>query len=181
MEATTFRQIVPAAAATVVDWDEVYEQELPRVFNYFRYRLADRAAAEDLTSETFEKAWRARGRYRADRGSVSGWLFAIARNVAIDHYRRRRPVVPLDAAPLLSDIPDPEDAALREAERRRLAALLGALPTRERDLIALKYGAQLTNREIARQTRLSETNVGTILHRTVSSLRARWHAEGGEP
>jgi RNA polymerase sigma-70 factor (ECF subfamily) len=181
MEATTLRQVVPAASATDVDWDVVFEQELPRVFNYFRYRLADRAAAEDLTSETFEKAWRARGRYRADRGNVSGWLFAIARNVAIDHYRRRRPLVPLDAAALLSDIPDPEDAALRGAERRRLATLLGALPSREQELIALKYGAQLTNREIARQTRLSESNVGTILHRTVSSLRARWHAEGGEP
>jgi len=181
MEATTLRQVVPAAAATDVDWDEVFEQELPRVFNYFRYRLADRTAAEDLTSETFEKAWRARGRYRADRGSVSSWLFAIARNVAIDHYRHRRPLVPLDGEPLESGVPDPEDAALREAERRRLAALLGALTSREQELIALKYGAELTNREIARQTRLSETNVGTILHRTVSSLRARWHAEGGEP
>jgi RNA polymerase sigma-70 factor (ECF subfamily) len=178
MEAATVRQVVPAARALRVDWDAVFEHELPRVYNYFRYRVPGNAVAEDLTSETFEKAWRARGRYREERGSVSGWLYAIARNVAIDHFRRSRQVVPLDEAPLRSNDRDPEQLALERANRERLRELLEALPQRERELIALKYGAQANNREIARVTGLSESNVGTILHRTVSSLRALWHAQG---
>ena len=69
---------------------------------------------------------------------------------------------------------------MRAAERRRLAALVGALPERERELLALKYGAGATNRAIARLTGLGESNVGTILHRTIAALRARWdEPEGG--
>jgi RNA polymerase sigma-70 factor (ECF subfamily) len=169
--------LAPAVAVEAVDWDAVYREEMPRVFNYLRYRGLDRATAEDLTSATFEKAWRARDRYRRDRAAVSTWLLAIARNVAIDHFRRTRPEVPLveDAA---RDEETPETAALRAGQSLRLAELLRALPERERELLALKYGADATNRAIATLTGLSESNVGTILHRTIGALRARWD-EGG--
>ena len=169
--------LAPAVPVEGVDWEGVYRQEMPRVFNYFRYRGLDRATAEDLTSATFEKAWRARDRYRRDRAAVSTWLLAIGRNVGIDHFRRSRPEVPLveDAA---RDEETPETAALRAGQSRRLTELLFALPERERELLALKYGADATNRAIATLTGLSESNVGTILHRTVVSLRSRWD-EGG--
>ena len=169
--------LAPAVPVEAVDWDAVYREEMPRVFNYLRYRGLDRATAEDLTSATFEKAWRARDRYRRDRAAVSTWLLAIARNVAIDHFRRNRPEVPLveDAA---RDEDTPETAALRAGQSLRLTELLRALPERERELLALKYGADATNRAIATLTGLSESNVGTILHRTIGALRARWD-EGG--
>jgi RNA polymerase sigma-70 factor (ECF subfamily) len=168
---------VPASESRAVDWNAVFAQELPRVFNYFRYRGFDRTTAEDLTSATFEKAWRARDRYRRDRAAVATWLVAIARNVAIDHFRRPQREVPLedDAG---RDEATPETAAVLEADKRRLRALLTGLPERERELVALKYGAGETNRAIARLVGLSESNVGTILHRTVAELRARWD-EGG--
>jgi RNA polymerase sigma-70 factor (ECF subfamily) len=170
--------LAPFARSEAVDWEAAYREELPRVFNYFRYRLADRATAEDLTSATFVKAWRARGRYRRDRASLSTWLLAIARNVATDHFRRAGREVPLgESEPEASD--NPELEAERRAERRRLAALLASLPERERELLALKYGAGATNRAIARLTGLSESNVGTILHRTIGSLRAAWDDRGG--
>ena len=169
--------LVVAVPVDAVDWDAVYREQMPRVFNYFRYRGLDRATAEDLTSATFEKAWRARDRYSQDRAAVSTWLLAIARNVAIDHFRRSRPEVPLaeDAA---TDEETPETAALRAGQSRRLTELMRSLPERERELLALKYGADATNRSIATLTGLSESNVGTILHRTVAELRARWN-EGG--
>jgi RNA polymerase sigma-70 factor (ECF subfamily) len=166
-------------AAVPVDWDEVFRDELPRVYNYLRYRGFDRPTAEDLTSATFEKAWRARGRYRRDRAGVGTWLVSIARNAAIDHLRRPRLDVPLDDA-VARDEATPEAEAMRTAERRRLGVLLASLPERERELLALKYGAGATNRAIARLTGLGESNVGTILHRTIAALRARWDVpEGG--
>ena len=70
--------LAPAVPVEAVDWEAVYREEMPRVFNYFRYRGFERATAEDLTSATFEKAWRARERYRKDRAAVSTWLLAIA-------------------------------------------------------------------------------------------------------
>jgi RNA polymerase sigma-70 factor (ECF subfamily) len=169
--------LAPAVPVEAVDWDAGYREQMPRVFNYFRYRGLDRATAEDLTSATFEKAWRARGRYRRDRSAVSTWLLAIARNVAIDHFRRSRLEVPL-VDDTVRDEETPETAVLRDAQSRRLSELLRGLPERDRELLALKYGAGATNRAIATLTGLSESNVGTILHRTVVSLRSRWD-EGG--
>jgi RNA polymerase sigma-70 factor (ECF subfamily) len=163
------------AEATEADWEALYAEHLPRVYNFFRYRVGHGADAEDLTAITFEKAWRARQRYRRDLAAFATWLFAIARNVAVDHYRARRDHAPLEAA---ADVPSrertPEEHAALRSDVERLERLLEGLPPRERELVALKYGAGLTNREIARQMGLGESNVGTILHRTVKELRARW-------
>ena len=160
--------------AAAPDWDAVYAEQLPRVYNFFRYRFGDSADAEDLTARTFEKAWRARDRYRRDVAAFSTWLFTIARHVATDHYRRARPVVPLSEIADLAGGPSPEDHAAEQSDAARLARLLGGLPVRERELLALKYGAGMTNRAIAQATGLSESNVGTIVHRAVQTLRARW-------
>jgi RNA polymerase sigma-70 factor (ECF subfamily) len=160
--------------ARAIDWDAAFVEALPRVYNFFRYRVGDGPVAEDLTSVTFEKAWRARGQYRQDRARLGTWLFAVARNVAVDHFRSLRPTVPLEEAEGLSGGPTPEDLAVRRSDHERLGRLLARRPERERELLALKYGAEFTNREIARMTSLSESNVGTILHRAVEALRADW-------
>jgi RNA polymerase sigma-70 factor (ECF subfamily) len=102
--------LAPVVGRETVDWDDVYREELPRVYSFFRYRVRGRALAEDLTSTTFEKAWRARHRYRRDRASVGTWLLAIARNVAIDHFRRSRPEVPLEDG-AVRDTTTPESEA----------------------------------------------------------------------
>lgn len=156
------------------DWEALYASELPRIYNFFRYRVGDGALAEDLTSITFEKAWRARDRYRRDLAKFSTWLFAIARNVAADHFRRTRIEVPIDEALEHPADGTPEDEAVRRSEFQRLTILLAALPERDRELLALKYGAGLSNREIARVTGLSESNIGTIVHRAIGALRTRW-------
>jgi RNA polymerase sigma-70 factor, ECF subfamily len=174
-EDALFARVWARAVPTVdVDWDAVYAEQLPGVYNFFRYRVGDGAAAEDLTSITFEKAWRARHRYRRDLAGFATWLLSIARNVAVDHFRAARAHVPLDEVAGVATGITPEDVAERRSDLDRLGRLLETLPARERDLIALKYGAELTNRAIARMTGLSESNVGTLLHRTVLALRARW-------
>lgn len=162
------------AAATAADWEALYVAQLPHVYNFFRYRVGVGPEAEDLTAVTFEKAWRARGRYRRDLGAFSTWLFTIARHVAVDHHRRTREHVPLEHAAELAGGHTPEELAEHRSDVSRLATLLAGLPERERELLALKYGAGLTNRAIARLTGLGESNVGTILHRTVQALRADW-------
>jgi RNA polymerase sigma-70 factor (ECF subfamily) len=154
----------------------------PRVYNFFRFRLHDDALAEDLTATTFERAWRHRANFQEERGEFAAWLFGIARRVAAEHWRRHRETVPLeDVAPFL-EAGGAETRPEREAQRRQdeaaLWRLLRELPSREQELIALKYGADMTNRAIAQLTGLSESNVGTILHRVVTRLHAAW--ERGE-
>jgi RNA polymerase sigma-70 factor, ECF subfamily len=174
-----FEQVLPRRLARWVaaepDWDQVYAEQLPRVLNFFRYRLGNTADVEDLTARTFEKAWRARHRYRRDLAGFATWLLTIARNIAIDHLRARQRYEPIETAAAVPAADDtPEQQALQQADAQRLAALLATLDPRQRELIAMKYGADMTNRAIARATGLSESNVGTILHRAVESLRERW-------
>ena len=157
------------------DWDAVYARELPRVYNFFRYRCGPGADVEDLTARTFEKAWRARHRYRRDVAAFGTWLLSIARNVAIDHFRARRAHLPLEAAAEVEAAGrNPEDAAVLQSDAARLTALLETRPERDRELLSLKYGAGMTHREIAAATGLSESNVGTILSRAVQDLRRSW-------
>ena len=163
--------------AREVDWEAVYREELPRVYNFFLYRTGDERLAEDLTAETFEKAWRNRGRYRRDLAAFSTWLFTIARHAAVDAFRKPRPEVPLDAVSDLAGEETVEGSVQQRADFERLSILLARLPDRERELVALKYGAGLTNRTIARLSGLSESNVGTILHRVTQGLRLAWEAE----
>jgi RNA polymerase sigma-70 factor (ECF subfamily) len=161
-------------AASEPDWDAVYAEQLPRVYNFFRYRLANDAVAEDLTARTFEKAWAARARYRRDLASFSTWLLSIARNVATDHLRAQRAHLPLDAADGVPTLGTPHDEVAKESDLTRLGALMRQLSPREQELVSLKYGAEATNRAIAELTGLSESNVGTILHRVVQTLRRNW-------
>ena len=161
-------------AAAAPDWDAVYAEQLPRVYNFFRYQLRDETLAEDLTATTFEKAWRAREGYRHDLAGFATWLLAIARNVAVDHLRSRREHAPLEDAEDVSAPGTPEEESATASDAERLRALLARLPERERELVALKYGAGATNRAIAKLTGLSESNVGTIVHRVVQALRRDW-------
>jgi RNA polymerase sigma-70 factor (ECF subfamily) len=163
------------ALSSELDWDALYADLAPRVFNYFRYRLGRETDVEDLTARTFEKAWRARANYRRDIAGFSTWLFKIAQNVGTDYLNTWRNHLPLEAAADVAIEGTPDSHAERSSDLARLAALTATLSTRERDLIALKYGASLNNRLIAELTGLSESNVGTLLHRLVKTLRAQWY------
>lgn len=158
-----------------LDWDALYADLAPRVYNYFRYRMGSDADVEDLTSRTFERAWRFRSNYRHDVAGFPTWLFKIAQNVGLDYRSRRRTHLPLDDAIEVAGEGSPELEAELSSDLARLAILTATLPERERELIALKYGASLNNRLIAGLTGLSESNVGTVLHRLVRTLRAQWY------
>lgn len=163
-----------SATASEADFEAFYKAELPRIYNFFRYRVGDGPAAEDLTSATFEKAWRNRDRYRRNLAAFSTWLFTIARRVAVDYFRQPQPTTSLEVLAEVAGPHNTEAIAQQQADFARLTKLLAGLADRERELVALKYGAGLTNRAIATLTGLTESNVGTILHRVVLQLREEW-------
>lgn len=152
----------------------LYDRFYARIYNYLRYRCGDPAVTDDLTAQTFERAWAGKHSYRPDRGPFSAWLFAIARNAANDHLRRRwrRPVVSYEAlGERASDVTGPEQQLIQDETLAELLAALEDLEERPRDLLALKFGARLTNRQIAELTGLSDSNVGVILFRALARLR----------
>ena len=160
-----------------INWDSVVSNELPRLYNYFRYRLGDESVAEDLTSVVLEKAWTKRHRYRKDRASFSTWLFSIAQNEVISYFRKRRVLLPISMAEKATS-ETTEATAEQSQDLSQLSSLLANLPERERELVSLKFGADLNNREIAIVTGLSESNVGTILSRVLQKLREQMEGVG---
>jgi RNA polymerase sigma-70 factor (ECF subfamily) len=164
-----------AGAARSEGFAELYERTFPRVYAYVASLLRDRSAAEDVTAQAYERAYRKRRTYRAGRGSMDAWLFGIARNAALDELRKRKRRAALTADPEDTGSPSPEDHAELALRRETVRAALASLDGQARDLIALKFAGGLSNAEIARVLGTSESNVGTRLHRTITKLREACH------
>jgi len=154
-------------------FDALFRECAADVHAYAASLLGDASAAEDVTALAFERLYRSRSRLDRRRGTPRAWLFAIARNTALDELRarRRRPQSELEEQ--RSGAPE-QALALEHAERRAtVGEALAALPLRERELVLLKFHGQLSNGELARALGISESNVGTRLHRALGSLRER--------
>ena len=152
----------------------IYEEHMAYVFRYISYRVGSRTEAEDLTSVVFEKALAAFGRYDRRKSAPQTWLLTIARNTVTDHLRKssKRKTMPLDdVIGAESADPSPPEETERREEYQRLQLCLATLPQREQEIISLKFGGELNNRQIASVVGLSENNVGTILFRAIGKLR----------
>lgn len=152
-------------------FEDLYRNTFPRVYAYVASLLRDRSAAEDVTALAFERAYRKRGRFSARRGSPEAWIFGIARNAALDELRKLKRRATLASEPADVWAAGPDEEAERAFRREEVRAALAALDPRDRDLVALKFAAGLSNAEIGRILGISETNVGSRLHRAVEKLR----------
>jgi RNA polymerase sigma-70 factor (ECF subfamily) len=159
-------------------FEALYRSSRDDVYAYVMTLVRDSATAEDVTALAFERAYRRRRTFDRRRGEERAWLFGIARNAALDELRRRRRLATLVVEPEAV----PEDAAVDEdgaevtLRRTAVATALAAMSARDRELIALKFHAGLSNAELARVLGVSESNAGTMLHRTVQKLRKACNA-----
>jgi RNA polymerase sigma-70 factor (ECF subfamily) len=154
-----------------VAFDALYRSSRDAVYAYVASLVRDRAAAEEVTAAAFERAYRKRARFDPRRGERRAWLFGIARNAALDELRRRGRQAELAAEPVDLEAAALDETAAESERRLAVAAALRTLEPRERELIALKFFAGLTNAEIAAVVGVSESNAGTKLHRAVTKLR----------
>ncbi len=154
---------------------ELYEEFMPKVYRFVRYRVSDTQVTEDLTSGVFEKALVNFERYSSDKASFSTWIFSIARNTVIDYYRARgrRRMTSLEESEIVvvSKEPTPVETLEKQDEKARLRACVSGLSPQEQEIISMKFGAGQNNRQIATALGMSESNVGTKLYRAVRKLR----------
>ena len=164
------------------DFERLYVEHAQGLFAFLVYRTGDRVLAEDLVSETFEAAFKARRRYDTRRGSQRTWLYTIALNRLRDHARRRS--VEVGALAGIA-----EEAIARAArptgleqvdERDRIARVLVTLSDEERECVALRFGADLTLREIATTLDEPMTTVEGRVYRALRKLRAELERAGSE-
>jgi RNA polymerase sigma-70 factor (ECF subfamily) len=130
---------------------ELYEAFGPRVKAYMVRQGADAGTAEDLAQETLLTVWRKAALYSGDRGSMSTWVFAIARNLRIDRLRREVPWQELPEGRLAeaSDEPLPDEAVAEKERQQRVQSALAALPPEQKEVVALAYLEGLSHSEIA--------------------------------
>jgi RNA polymerase sigma factor (sigma-70 family) len=163
-------------------FEELYDDHVWDVYGFFAYRLGSRADAEDLTQLTFERALRAWHRFDPARAQPVTWLLAIARNLLIDHYRRdrsreREPADYESFEEALPAVAPPEPGGMDP----ELAGALGQLSQRDREVLALRFGGDLTGPEIAEMLDLSLANVQQILSRALRRLRGILDEETHSP
>jgi RNA polymerase sigma-70 factor (ECF subfamily) len=153
----------------------VYRDHLDAVFGFFAYSLG-RGPAEDLTATTFERVVKHWSRYDAARASERTWILSIARNTLIDHYRRQshRQTTSLDEHPLIAaSLQSSDDPLARRLGEGAFLELLSDLKPREQQILAMRYGADLSGAEIAKLVELSEANVHQIISRTLKRMRTK--------
>ena len=138
-----------------------------RVYAYVAYRIGDGHEAEDVTSATIERAIRYRASFDPRKGDPNAWLIGIART-QIDESHRARAL-----APTVETAAEPWHGGFAEDSDRRLtiAGAVGRLEPRDRELIALRYGADLTARQIAEMLQVKTNAIEVRLHRLLAQLR----------
>jgi RNA polymerase sigma factor (sigma-70 family) len=163
------------------EFAKLYDEHVWGVYGFFGYRVASREEAEDLTQLTFERALRGWGGFDAERASPRTWLMAIAKNLLVDHYRgdrssQQEPIEEGEAgeARLGHEVPDERGLGIDP----ELETALERLPERDRQVIALRFGGDLTSREIAELTGIGPANVDQILSRSLRRMRAELERRG---
>lgn len=153
------------------EFEAMYESHAPSIYRFMFWRTRDEMLAEDLTSNVFEKAWRARHSFTG--GSAKAWLHKIARNTLIDHWRKRQDIAMADPAAIETvsqeaALPEVLDQAMLVAELRRAVS---GLPKDMRRVVELRFIEGLSARQTGQQLGLSEANVRVVQYRALRKLR----------
>ena len=152
---------------------DAYEENVNAIYAFFSYSVSHETA-EDLTASTFERVVKAWSRFNPETAQPRTWILAIARNVLADHFRRQshRGAISLDDHPALAaSLASSDDPAARLLSLDMVREWLAALEPREREVLALRFAADLSAADVARHLDLSEANVHQIASRALRRLR----------
>jgi RNA polymerase sigma-70 factor, ECF subfamily len=149
-------------------FEVLYQRYSRAIYSLVTRILRDRHTGEDVAQDAFAAVWRAAAGYHRGRGSAAGWMFAIARNAAIDASRAKVPLVVGELPDRPDPSPLPDAQAISDMEAFRVHLAVDSLPDREREVIELAYFSGLAQSEIAQQLELP---LGTVKTRTRSALQ----------
>jgi RNA polymerase sigma-70 factor (ECF subfamily) len=151
---------------------EIYDTYAPLIYAYLYRRVQNVQLAEDLTGEVFVRMLQGIRAKRSWHTSFRGWLYRIAHNLVVDHYRRQppAPVLALDER-LVADRDDVDSAVAERLSRQRLQVAISQLTPDQQNVLALRFGQQLTAREVGEVMSKSVSAVEALQHRALAALR----------
>ena len=166
------------------DFARLYDQNYVRVFRYIYGRCGGiQQEAEDITAETFLRAWTTRHHFSGNEQAALGWLLHIARNLVIDASRRQK-VRTTDDSVELETLPDvnavPESELLTREQTAILWKILESLPDETREMLVLRYMLGWQVNRIAAHLDTKENTVSVSIHRALSRLKNDWNQSQGE-
>lgn len=164
----------------------LYRALSPAVYGYLVHQTRDESWAEDLTAEVFLEVLRAVERFVGTPEGLRAWVFRIAHNTLIDHFRkqsRRRhdsieELIETDGLPASQAVEDPEAQAMSHLERERILAFVYELPADQRDVVLLRLVADLPISEVASLLDKSPGAVKALQHRAIRALAKRIQRPG---
>ena len=151
---------------------QIYEENFDKIYRYIVLKIGDRAEAEDMTQQVFLNALKSISSYKWKGMPFSAWLFRIAHNQVVDHYRRkaRSSFVPLDEN-IASGYDNPGRDAERKMEIEEMNRATGQLTKPQQEVISLRFAGELSIAEVARMMRKSEGAIKALQHAAIISLR----------
>ena len=164
----------------------LYERYIDKIFRYISYKVADRALAEDLTSQTFLKAWDAIGDYEFRNHPFGAWLFRIAHNLVVDHHRSKKEVVTLDDASrqlehkASQDEIRPEKMLAELISSARVRSAIERLTEEQQQVLILRFFEGLSTGEVAELMGKRRGAIRGLQFRALSALRELLHREQDE-
>ncbi len=161
----------------VEDFSILYYQYVEKIYKFIYYKVQHRETAEDLTSQTFIKALEKINSFSNEKSSFSTWVYAIARNSVIDHYRTKKNNFNIDDVWDLEDNTDIERDADIKGKLEKVEKYLKELKPEQREIIMLRVWEGMSYREIAEITGKSEGNCKMIFFRTVKELKEKMPLE----
>jgi len=161
-----------AANGDAEAFGELYVRHLDEIYRFVFYKVGNEKRAEDLTEQVFLKAWEAIGDYESRGYPLSSWLYRIAHNAVVDHYRTRKDESPLDpiAFSLADESLGPEETLMKKREVSRLLEALAELSEEKQQLIFLRFVEGLSHARVARILDKSEGACRVMQHRALASL-----------
>ena len=152
---------------------ELYRLYARRIHRFVAFQVNNTVLAEDLANEVWIRVMRAIGRYQHHSvPQFNAWLFRIAKNVVVDHWRAKRDTVPLDEA-LATERGETLDAHFESlARREELQVAMQKLTEDQREVLVLRFGMGMSHREIAERMGRNEEAIRALQFRAIRSLRA---------
>ena len=159
-------------------FEDLYRDFLGRIYAYVRAQVSSSADAEDITAQVFMNAYQAYGRFEARNTTPAAWLFRIARNATLDHFRahgrRDKLQRTIELQPVSAE--DPSEKAEERIQYRALLVHVARLPERQRDAISLRHSG-LSFEEVGVLMSCSEDAAKMLYHRALRALRESVHGE----
>jgi RNA polymerase sigma-70 factor, ECF subfamily len=170
-------EIVAKAKTDDAAFAILYDHYFPRIYGYIFKRVGNREASEDILSATFLKAFANLKKYQSRGFSFGAWLYRIATNNLMDHYRRNKVTAEVGLEEATASDPAQDDLIAGVEQKQDRAAIektLDKLPSRYREIIQLRFFAELEIFEIAETLRISKVHASVLIHRALKCFKDKY-------